>query len=1369
MCESQKCWNDDDELLLERTRQQHKELIANIRTQIKNSSLTDSERVLKQSLLQECESQLKTFDSAIRLLADSCEQKNELQKNERCRVLQREIKRLQSRLPIYARRDEIVNAVRANQVLIVKAQTGAGKSTQVVQYLVDAGLVGHGEIVCIQPRRFAARALADRVAEEFGCRVGEEVDTALHSETPSKSKSARIRFVTASVLLDEYRRDKRLSSYSIVIIDEAHERFIDTDLLFGVMKICLQQRSDIKLIVMSATLDIGLIRTYYGRSHVLEVAGRTYPIEDYFSVVDSDDNYVNQAILKACEIHESNQPGDILAFLTGPDEIDEATMEVERRLKDSAIVLPLHAKLHPDETKRIFERTPVNKRKIIFSTNVAETSVTIDGVQHVIESGMVKEMMWDEKLKMQALKIGRITQSSAIQRRGRAGRTSPGKCHYLYTRTTFKAMSVCPRAEILQMEPSIAVLKLMHFAAIDDVEKFHWLEAPSKESIRLAIRRLHWLKAIDLTSNRLTEIGQRMAQLGLLPMLSAMVLSATDKACINHVLVLAGMLNVSDSVWWRSRDMGARERAQKIRIDFFRDNQKDGDFILLLRIFLKWQTIKPNERKTWCENNSISMKALKIALEFANDIARQLRVDLPKFDQATLDRNLINEIMGCVKTGFFQNLAIFSNSTRVGYRLSSNVQGQPGINAKIYNLSSLFSNSSPPTYVLYHTILNLKHISCMVTLCPIEKSEIPKEWIDYYSGKPIVLCPKPQNIVPKTSIPIKVPSSKRSDQPLAHREEQNQPREPSSITSKSNATSEVDSERSLHSTEMFNTIEVVSKGSYSVGNKEIKFDTKQMKTIIYNHASKLYDSVTKSLSDFNTFPFPSTSVHVVNKDRLVVYKELVSQGRHPVLLNMACPQSPGGNYQLGVRTQEATLFLRSNYFLSLDASLDYIKPTNRFCYDSNCELQPLFKYQRLYPIDEFGAIYTSGMTIFRESEKEGYAFMEKPLLNMCTIAMAAYRNTQPNNEAGFSAKYSIGLRKKIANLFSIAYHQGHDSLVLSAFGCGNFRNPPNHVAAVFHSVIEQYAGFFKQIKFAIFDDYNNGQCVNPGRNYESFKKLLDNVKVEPLQQRTPDTMIGPWRIMKTTEREIHLSSVNIYSQPLCLNGGECKNLHNVEHCDIYSHPPMCPFSIDSKSCTQKANHDHMLWFKHDLQNTHGMSNNSNDDSRLSRPIDRNFSSNQQRFNSSDRLHLASTASLWSEDCSSARTNPELSMNSKIHDSYHSTSFSKEKDSNSTQRTQAYPKSVYDNPCWSTHLTTDAEPYCSRRSSSYRMKPDESGQAEIVRHETNTFLLPSTRTDYSIPRLFNRESQNISAPQFSAPFERFGIGDRLPHRDYLEDS
>ena len=873
-------------------------------------------------------------------------------------------------------------------------------------------------------------------------------------------------------------------------------------------------------------------------------------------------------------------------------------------------------------------------------------------------------------------------------------------------------MSVCPRAEILQMEPSIAVLKLMHLDVIDNVENFHWLEAPSKESIRVAIRRLQWLKAIDPTSNRLTKIGQQMAQLGLSPMLSAMLLSAVGKTCINYVLVLAGMLNVSDSVWWRSKDPDARERGRKTRMYFSQDNQQGGDFIMLLKIFLHWQAIEPKNRMGWCLKSTISAKALKIGSEFANDIARQLRVDLPKFDKTTLDGNLIKEIMNCVKVGFFQNMGVLFGSVRDGYRLSSNVQGQSGINAKIYNLSSLFSNKPPPTFVLYHTILNLQHISCMVTLCPIQRNEIPNEWLDYYLGKPMNTCPKPENIVSQTSIPKTIPDSKNASRPVVTHEEQNNPTkskasekaEKCNITSKSSTASKVDNESSLGNTGIFDTIEVVRKGSYFVGNKQIQIDSKQLKTIVYNHTSKLYHSVKKPLSDFNVFPFSSTNVRVVNKDRLVVYKELVSQGRRPVLLNMACPTSPGGKYLESVATQEAILFRRSNYFLSLDATLDYVLPTNRFCYDSNCQLQPLFKEQKVYPIDEFGGIYTSGLTIFRQSDEEGYAFMEQPLLNVCFIAMAAHRNPPLNNDGYLSDEHSIALRKKIENLFFIAYHQGHDCLVLSAFGCGNFRNPPKHVAAIFHSVIEQYAGFFKQIEFAIIDGHNSQQHANPNENYETFKRLLDNIKVEPLRQTIPDTVIGPWRIRKTTERNIHLAGVEIYSGSLCPNGGECMNLHNIEHCKIFSHPPQCPFSVDAKTCQRKTNHNHLVWFKHEFRDTHDMKSPLNDNSRLSRPIDRDFSSNQQRFHSYDRLRPAYTASLWSEDRSPIR--PTID--------------------------------------WMRH--TDA------------------AQTERPRYETNSILFTRTRTDHSISRLFNRENHDTRTSQFSVPpYESIPIDDTQPHR------
>ncbi|CAF3366018.1 unnamed protein product [Rotaria sp. Silwood2] len=344
--------------------------------------------------------------------------------------IERELKRWQLRLPIYARRSDIMEKLERNQVFILKADTGSGKSTQTVQYLCDANFADEKQIICTQPRKLAARSLAARVAEEYGCQIGEEVGFHVGGGRPTTSKRTKIKFVTDTLFLNEYKNDPMLLKYSVVLVDEAHERKIDTDIVLGLMKQCLKKRKDLKLVVMSATLDMDLLYNYFAndfKCDTLEVGGRTYPIEDFY-LDDDVENYIQASVTKAVEIHQSDEIGDILVFLTGQDEIDLALADLCKKLENdkSYIGLPLHGKLSEEENAQIFESMP-DKRKIIFSTNVAETSVTIDGIKHVVESGMVKEKMWDEKRKMQMLKIGQITKSSVKQRRGRAGRTSAGK------------------------------------------------------------------------------------------------------------------------------------------------------------------------------------------------------------------------------------------------------------------------------------------------------------------------------------------------------------------------------------------------------------------------------------------------------------------------------------------------------------------------------------------------------------------------------------------------------------------------------------------------------------------------------------------------------------------------------------------------------------------------------------------------------------------------------------------------------------------------------------------------------------------------------------------------------------------------------
>ncbi|CAF2955296.1 unnamed protein product, partial [Rotaria sp. Silwood2] len=596
-----------------KTRQEHQLLINDLKTALVENT-NDDEINVKRGLLKEYKSQLEIFNSEIDSLKNAPPPTTDNAAKRRLGAIKREIKRLQSHLPIYARRKDLIETIRSSRVLILKADTGSGKSTQLVQYLLDAGLA------------------------------------------------------------DQH---------------EAHERRIDTDLLFGIMKLCLRDRFDIKLIIMSATLNTDLFRQYYQDSCLLEVAGRTYPIEDEYAS-DDVDQYVDAAIAKVCEIHNSQSSGDILVFLTGPDEIDRSVDEVESLLKDTALVLPLHGKLNEDDTKRIFEPTPVNKRKIIFSTNVAETSITIDGIRHVVESGMVKESMWDEKRNMQVLKIGNITQSSVKQRRGRAGRTSSGKCYHLYTKETYESFDICPRAEILCIQPSIAVLKLKYLGVADDIEKFEWLEAPSAASMRDAVTSLTWLNAIDSNTGQLTEIGQRMAELGLSPMLSAMILHGKEKSCVSHVLALAGMLSVAQSVWWRGKN-----------------------------------TEKRRNRSEWCRNNMVNGKAMNMALEFANETARQLKIFKLDFTEPPFDRILIDNVLNSVSAGYFQHLAISNGPLRSGYQLAASNK----INAQVYRTSSLTIATQPPKYALYHELVNLNGINYMTTMCPVELQALPPGWL----------------------------------------------------------------------------------------------------------------------------------------------------------------------------------------------------------------------------------------------------------------------------------------------------------------------------------------------------------------------------------------------------------------------------------------------------------------------------------------------------------------------------------------------------------------------------------------------------------------------------------------------------------------
>ncbi|CAF4959475.1 unnamed protein product, partial [Rotaria sp. Silwood1] len=318
------------------------------------------------------------------------------------------------------------------------------------------------------------------------------------------------------------------------------------------------------------------------------------------------------------------------------------------------------------------------------------------------------------------------------------------------------------------------------------------------------------------------------------------------------------------------------------------------------------------------------------------------------------------------------------------------------------------------------------------------------------------------------------------------------------------------------------------------------------------------------------------------------YANLASAGYRPVLLNMANAEMPGGGYRQGAGAQEETLFRRSDYYLSLDAELDTMKQAERYRCTANCEQKPLNAHEKLYPMEEFGAIYTSGITVFRDTEDKGYAYLEQPVCNVCAIALAAYKqpDLKRDDNTLLTNKNAVGTRKKIENLFAIAHKHGHDCLILSALGCGAFKNPPLHVAAIFKSVIEQYAGYFKTICFAIIDDHNTGNRLNQDGNYKPFKHVFDGPPVQPFIHKLDVNMCsGPFRIIDKTQYKVIIDEVCIFGLPPCQYGAECRDLDDAQHGKSYSHPPLCP---QYGSCNKMLNDEvHKNSFIHCSQCHHG--------------------------------------------------------------------------------------------------------------------------------------------------------------------------------------
>jgi ATP-dependent helicase HrpA len=447
-------------------------------------------------------------------------------------------------LPVSARRDDLMDAIAASQVVIVAGETGSGKTTQLPKICLELGRGVRGAIAHTQPRRLAARTVAERIAEELHVQLGAAVGYGVRFDDRS-GEDTLVRLVTDGLLLAEIQRDRLLRRYDTIIVDEAHERSLNIDFLLGYLHRLLPQRPDLKLVITSATIDPERFSRHFGGAPIVEVSGRTYPVElRYRPLVEEDDPV--DAIGDAAEELLRDGPGDVLVFLSGEREIRDTAEALEDRVPKGTEILPLYARLSPAEQQRVFK--PHSARRVVLATNVAETSLTVPGIGSVVDPGTARISRYSARLKVQRLPIEPVSQASADQRKGRCGRTSDGICIRLYAEEDFAARAAFTDPEILRTSLASVILQ-MEALGLGEVEDFPFLDSPDRRQVRDGMALLHELGAIDPAAEprkRLTALGRRLAQLPVDPRMGRMVLEADRLACADEVIVIAAALSIQD-------------------------------------------------------------------------------------------------------------------------------------------------------------------------------------------------------------------------------------------------------------------------------------------------------------------------------------------------------------------------------------------------------------------------------------------------------------------------------------------------------------------------------------------------------------------------------------------------------------------------------------------------------------------------------------------------------------------------------------------------------------------------------------------------------------------------------------------------------
>ncbi|KAK2627836.1 hypothetical protein QTJ16_002482 [Diplocarpon rosae] len=556
-------------------------------------------------------------------------------------------------LPVHKQRQEFLDMFHKTQILVFVGETGSGKTTQIPQFVLFDDLPHfNGKLVaCTQPRRVAAMSVAQRVANEMDVKLGDEVGYSIRFEDVTGPRTI-LKYMTDGMLLREAMHDHNLIRYSCIILDEAHERTLSTDILMGLLKEVALRRPDLKIIIMSATLDAQKFQRYFNDAPLLAVPGRTHPVEIFYTP-EPERDYVEAALRTVLQIHATEPEGDVLLFLTGEEEIEDAcrkiTLEADEMIREADAgplkVYPLYGTLPPAQQQRIFEPAPAPSRP-------GETSLTIDGIVYVVDPGFSKQKVYNPRIRVESLLVSPISKASAQQRAGRAGRTRPGKCFRLYTEAAFKKELIEQTyPEILRSNLANTVLELKKLG-IDDLVHFDLMDPPAPETLMRALEELNYLACLD-DDGDLTALGKLASEFPLDPALAVMLISSPEFYCSNEILSLTALLSVPQIF---VRPASAKKRADQMKALFA---HPDGDHLTLLNVYhaFKGPEAQADPRK-WCHEHFLSLRAL----QSADNVRQQLKRIMEKSELDLVstdfnDKDYYTNIRRALVAGFFMQVA----------------------------------------------------------------------------------------------------------------------------------------------------------------------------------------------------------------------------------------------------------------------------------------------------------------------------------------------------------------------------------------------------------------------------------------------------------------------------------------------------------------------------------------------------------------------------------------------------------------------------------------------------------------------------------------------------------------------------------------